>query len=347
MENLKEILFETADLLLQSVDKLPKYDDKTTGRVVELIDDGAKKIKAELYDEAIACFEAAIRLSPRSFGAYLSMIRGFREKGKDLEALSWGGFTLALADTSQKRTLVYLLMGSAALDTFKLSLAIEHANQSLGFYQIALEEDPTELRAIWNSIETHVEVVCVDSMDDITHMKHRRFIENKLTYLNDQFTRSDNPTLATAFVVDGEKIQERLREKKISIHEFDEGCNKLRSHAGGSDEIHHMSRELESKSGHVGLRKKVLIYVIASAMLAGGGFFATIVGAEGAEKTTGAIQQIESSRDERIGGNPNIDRVFAPGPDDQLEVVVVDPTWDEMKQLATVEPSWDEFKALA
>ena len=183
MANLEEVLFETANRLIQSVDKLPKYDDNKRGRVIELIDDGARKIKAELYDEAIACFEEAIHLSPRSFGAYLSMIRGFREKGKDLEALSWGGFTLALADTSQKRTLVYLLMGSAALDTFRLSLAIEHANQSLAFYQLALKESPTAFFAVWNSIETHIEVVCVDTMDDITHRKHRRYIKNKLTYL--------------------------------------------------------------------------------------------------------------------------------------------------------------------
>ena len=108
-----------------------------------------------------------------------------------------------------------------------------------------------------------------------------------------------------------------------------------------------MSKELEGETSQEGHRKKILAYVIASAILAGGGLFAAVGEAEGAERAAVVTQRGENSREESILEDLNISPVFASDSDGQLEVVVVDPSWDEIKQLATVEPSWEEFKALA
>ena len=347
MENLEEVLVESALLLLRNLDELPKYDGRNQEQVKKFIDDGAQKIKAKLYDEAIHCFEEAIRLSPRSFGAHLAMIKGFREKGKDLEALSWGGFALALADTREKRKLAFLLMGSAALDTFKLSRAIDHANQSLVFYRLALEEDPTELRAVWNSIETHIEVILSDQLDDVTRLRHRRNIENKLVYLNETFSRSGDVSLPSRFVVEGEKIERRLREKAVTVPEFNEGLFKLRSHVQSGDDIQMANHYVGEADNSQGLRTKIRAYVLMLAILSALPSSSGDAHASANATIPGTPALIEEVAKEPIYGNPKVDRVFVPRSGSQLEVAVVDPDWDEIKELAVVDPDWEEMKKFA
>lgn len=346
MANLDETLLETALRLLQNVEKLPIYRDDKKERIRQLIRDGAKKIKAQLYDEAINCFEEAILLNPRSLGTHLAMIKGFRAKGKDLEALSWGGFALALANTRDERKTIYLLLGSTALDTFKLSLALDHANQSLDFYQLALEEDPTELRAVWNSVETHIEIVCAKRLEETIRIKHKMYVEKKLLYLNDSLMRKMNVSLARKFIEEGEKIEKRLNQKSISVPEFSDGFGRLRMLMEDDEIYQDLTQEFvdSPESYDKGAARKILAYILATVISTS--MLSLMSGdARGAEP----FSQVETYETDDVRSQPmeeisRIERVFALGVNGELEVVTVDPDWDEVELLATVDPDWDEVE---
>ena len=348
MVELSKMLAETAMRLLRSVQELPQYDDAKRERVKELIADGAKKIQAELYDEAIRCFEEAIRLNPRSLGAHLAMIRGLKCKGSDLEAMSWGGFALALADTGAKRSLVYLLLGSTALDTFKISHSLDHAQQSLGLYYRASHEQPTEYRAVWNAVETHMEILFLHPSDELLRKKHTNEIRKKMGYLSSTFTQTPNHSLASRFVQEGEKILKRSDKTQMSIPEFVSGLNEIRKHAGVlEDDVQSLSHRVDgSDHDSRGLRKKVLAYVLASALLAGSMYFGMdhASGAEGSRGGSVQVEQLDSNSSERERRPPI---VFRLGTGNQIETASLDPDWQEIEELATVDPDWDEMKQFA
>lgn len=342
MEGLSRFLFEISGRLLKSTDKFLMCNDAKKESIKQLIDKGALKVEAGLPDEAIKCFEEAIRLDPKSFGAHLAMIEGLRAKGKDLQALSRGGFALALADSSLKRKTAYLLLGSTALDTFRRSLDLDHANQSLGFYQLALEEEPMELRAVWNSVETHIEVVCADRVDDVIRMKHRKNIEGRLTYLDKSLTQLNDASLAARFVKEGEKIQKRLSERAMSVPEFSEGLGRLRIHAEASENLQNLRRVIDSSDDNgKRFRRKVLPWILAAAFLGAG---VLVNAAQGAETSQIKAWQVEYTCSQPTEVTPRVDQVFVLAGNDALEVATVDLDWDEMKRLATVDPDWEEMK---
>lgn len=347
IESLARFLFEISGRFLGSPANFLMCNDAKKESIKQLIDDGAMKIKAKLYDEAIKCFEEGIRLDPKSLGAHLAMIEGLRAKGKDLEALSEGGFALALADSSLEKKTVYLSLGSTALDTFKLSFALDHANQSLGFYQLALKEDPTELRAMWNLVETHIEVFCADRLDEDIRMEHRKEMQRGLAYLNEALTGQNNASLARLFVKEGERIQKRLSERAMSVLEFNEGLDSLRMHEEAWEDLQNLQRIVDSSDDNgKGFRRKVLAYVMAAVFFVSGVLLSVMSVAEAAETSQIETGQVEYTRSQPTEVTPRIDQVFVLEGNDELEVATVDLDWDEMKRLATVDPDWEEIKKL-
>ena len=276
------------------------------------------------------------------------MLEGLRAKGKDLEALAKGGFALALADSSSKRKIIYLVIGSTALDAFRRSLALDHANQSLGFYQRALEEEPMELRAVWNSVETHIEVVCAEGLDEVVRMQHRKDMEKRLAYLDKSLTQRNDASLAARFVKEGERIQKRLSERAMSVPEFSEGLGRLRMHAEAREDLQNLQRIVDSSDddGKVFFRRKVFAYGRLAVFFVSGVLWLVMSNAEGAETNQLETYQGEYTRSQPLDVTPQIDQVFVLGLDDELEVATVDPDWDEIKRLATVDPDWEEIKKL-
>ena len=96
-----------------------------------------------------------------------------------------------------------------------------------------------------------------------------------------------------------------------------------------------------------GLKKKVLAYILASTFLVTGDLVSVMSGAEGGETSQIETYQVEDTHSQPIEVRAQIDQVFALEVDGQLEVVTVDPQWDEMNRLATVDPDWEEVKKLA
>ncbi len=346
MDMLSRIFFEIANRFLGIASKFLMSNDAKKEKIKQLIDDGVTKIKVQLYDEAIKCFEEAIRLDPRSLGAHLAMIQGLREKGKDLEALSWGKWALTLADSAPKRAKVYLLLGSTALDTFKRSHALEHAKQSLDFYQLALEEDPMDLRPMWNSVETHMEIFLADWADEVTQVKHRKDAERGLRYLDKSLMRRNDASLAARFVREGETIEKRLSERAMSVPEFNEGLGRLRIYAKAREDLHNLERIVDrSDDDGKGFRRKILAYVMAavgSCVL--GVLLSAMSVAEGAQTYQIETWQVEYTCSQSTEMTPRVDQVFVLKGDDAFEVSIVDLDWDEIKRLGTVDPDWEEMK---
>ena len=355
--SIEKVLVGMGLRLVELVAQLPTFEDKRTERVRQLIGEGGEKIAAGLFDDGIRCFEEAIRIKPKSFGAYLAMIDGYRKSGKDLEAISWGGFALSHAKSNTERGLVYILMGSTALDTFRLSGFPGHADQSLAFYRQALNENPTDLRPVWNAIETHLEVIVREVSNEISEADHKEEMKRKLSYLIATLEKTPNSTLVAKFVIEGEKMERRLKENKLTLSEFSEGFLALKKIANRGNSVQEMSRlhggEVEEENG--ANKKKILAYVLASFLLASGAVFSILNDAEGADQGVphhyeevlpggSTSEKTEALHSDRGAQTEN---VFALSNDNNLEVATVDPDWEEMKKFATVDPDWEEMKKYA
>ena len=350
IEQFKSLVETVCRILLSTIDKMVRQGTKNKENkkewIKKLIEDGARKIDAGHYDEGLKCFEKAIRLNPKSFGAHLAMTRGLREKGKDLQALTCGGIALGLANSSLERKLVYLELGTASLDAFKHSHFLEHANQSLDYYQLALEEDPTELRAVWNSIETHIEVVLACRSNDDMRVKHEKEVARKLTCLDESLMQQNDASLAARFFMDGKRIQRRLSERATSIPKFSEEIERLRMHAEVNEDLQNLQRHADcSNDGDKWHIKRGLAYVFVAVLWVVAGVLMNP--AEGAETSQIETCQVEHTRSQPIEVTTCTGQAFGSVDDDEANVATVDPNWDEMKLLATVDPDWEEIKNLA
>ena len=355
--SIEKVLVGMGLRLIELTSQLPIFEDKKTERVKELIGEGGKKIAAGLFDDGIRCFEEAIRIKPRSFGGHLAMIDGYRKSGRDLEAISWGGFALSYAKSKAERGLVYGLLGSTALETFRLSGLLGHADQSLTFYHLALNENPTDLRPVWNAVETHLEILLGEIRNESTKAKHREEIMRKMTYLIATLEKSPNVTLVRKFVIEGERMERRLKENALVLSEFSKGFIALKNIANRGDSIQEISQlsgsEVEGKDQ--ANRKKILAYVLASALLVSGGLYSIFNEAEGAdlnlqnhyEQVLSVGNTPEKTEVLHSDNRPQTENVFALSSDNNLEVATVDPDWEEMKKFATVDPDWEEMKKYA
>jgi hypothetical protein len=144
------------NLFLQNINAVQRLPDESAVQVNEIIDLGTIKFLAENFDAALKGFLEALQIDPRSSYNRLQMVKLYRAKRLDVQAVAMAGFALSLTEETRRRSQLYNIIGRISQEQFERTQCVAYALQAISAYQSAIESRSDDIVPRWNLVDIYL-----------------------------------------------------------------------------------------------------------------------------------------------------------------------------------------------